>query len=130
MEIEQLNSVMRDMFTNLINNGYNKTSIAEVTLGKTFVPQFCKYVNNTNLGLIPLERMIKNLGFELHLVPIKSNDNEFNTLLDTQLLNFLTICKNDLIDYLDNRPIRQNTDSKTFEDEIDNMINELEHDVY
>lgn len=132
MNSENFNSLLRNLFTELINQGYKKFPITEVTLGKTFGPQFSKFLEDSDLGLTPLERMIRGLGFELHLIPVKSNDNEFHKQMDKKYQEFIDTSKSDLIDYLDNRPTKSGGGNKTkidndaFDDVLDDLFNEIE----
>jgi len=127
MDSHELNMILRDLFKQLIDQGYKKLPMVEVTLGKTFSPQFGKFIDQTDLGLIPLERMIKGLGFELHLVPVKSEDKEFHSKMNKKYQEFVNTSKNDLVDYLDNRPLKNNnTRGSVFDDELEDILNELE----
>jgi len=127
MDSHELNMILRDLFKQLIDQGYKKLPMVEVTLGKTFSPQFGKFIDQTDLGLIPLERMIKGLGFELHLVPVKSEDKEFHSKMNEKYQEFINTSKNDLVDYLDNRPLKNNnTRGSVFDDELEDILNELE----
>jgi len=127
MDSHELNMILRDLFKQLIDQGYKKLPMVEVTLGKTFSPQFGKFIDQTDLGLIPLERMIKGLGFELHLVPVKSEDKEFHSKMNEKYQEFVNTSKNDLVDYLDNRPLKNNnTKGSVFDDELEDILNELE----
>jgi len=127
MDSHELNMILRDLFKQLIDQGYKKLPMVEVTLGKTFSPQFGKFIDQTDLGLIPLERMIKGLGFELHLVPVKSEDKEFHSKMNEKYQEFVNTSKNDLVDYLDNRPLKNNnTRGSVFDDELEDILNELE----
>jgi len=129
MDSHELNMILRDLFKQLIDQGYKKLPMVEVTLGKTFSPQFGKFVDETDLGLIPLERMIKGLGFELHLVPVKSEDKDFHSRMNGKYQEFINISKNDLIDYLDNRPKNTNHNKgSVFDNELEDILNELEQD--
>lgn len=129
MNAHELNTVLRGLFKGLIDQGYKKLPMVEVTLGKTFSPQFSKFIEETNLGLIPLERMVNGLGYDLHLVPVKSDNQEFHKELNEQYQKFLDMARNDLVDYLDNRPTSSTrTRSTVFDEELDDILNELERD--
>jgi len=127
MDSHELNVVLRDLFKSLIDQGYKKLPIVEVTLGKTFSPQFTKFMDGNDLGLVPLQRMIKGLGYEVHLVPVKSEDKKFHGEMNDKYQGFINAAKNDLIDYLDNRSVKSTSIEKSvFDDEIENILNELE----
>jgi len=132
MNAENFNGLLRNIFIELINQGYKKFPMAEVTLGKTFSPQFSKFLEETNLGLTPLERMVKGLGFELHLIPVKVDDQESHEFMNKKYQEFVETSKNDLIDYLDNREVKTGGKSSTsesiFDEELDDLLNEIEKD--
>ena len=134
MRISDLNKILRQIFKELIDKGYRKLPMAEVTLGRSFTPQFTKFVEETDLGYIPIERMVEGLGFNLMLIPVKDSDTEFNQKIQEKYQEFIKICKNDLIDHLDNRTIkvrvRGNSElDKLFDDVIDDLINDVEKEL-
>lgn len=127
MIINEVNTVLRLMFNELIENGFKKFPMAEVTLGKSFSPQFNKFLDDVDLGLNPLTRMVNGLGFELHLVPVKSDNNEFKKSMEDQFSSFLAISKNDLIDHIENRPeVKRGKTNKVYEDIVDDLLNGLD----
>lgn len=127
MVVNELNESLRAMFTGLIKNGYKKFPMTEVTLGKAFSPQFNKFLEDTDLGLSPLERMVNGLGFELHLMPVKSGDTEFKKIMDQKYSEFIESSKNDLIDHIENRPVKQSGGkvTKAFDDALEDMFADL-----
>jgi len=130
MNSENFNNLLRQLFNDLIEQGYRKFPMTEVTLGKTFSPQFSKFLEEADLGLTPLERMTKGLGFELHLIPVKSSDTEFHQQMDKKYQEFFETSKSDLIDFLDNRQTQSGGRSPKTEnalnDELEDLFNELE----
>jgi hypothetical protein len=128
MKINELNNTLRLMFNSLIERGFKKFPMADVTLGRAFSPQFNKFLVETDLGLNPLERMVNGLGYELHLIPIKPGDNEFKKSMDDKYNEFIENSKNDLIDHIENRPTKQTTGKVTqaFNDEVENLLADLE----
>ncbi len=128
MKINELNEILRTMFNTLIERGFKKFSMADVTLGRAFSPQFNKFLVEADLGLNPLERMINGLGYELHLIPIKSDDNDFIEIINEKYNEFIENSKNDLIDHIENRPIKQvnNKTSKIFDEALDDILADLE----
>jgi hypothetical protein len=127
MLVNELNDSLRNLFSDLINKGYKKFSMTEVTLGKAFSPQFNKFLEDTDLGLSPLERMVNGLGFELHLIPIKSGDLEFKKIIDQKYEEFLDNSKNDLIDHIENRPVKPTGGvvTKAFDAALEDMFDDL-----
>lgn len=132
MKSDEFNNLLRNIFKELIEQGYKKYPMVEVTLGKTFSPQFSKFLEESDLGLTPLERMVKGLGFELNIVPSKPDDEEFNNKMHEKYMEFANTSKNDLTDYLDNRQVKSGgkttTDQSAFDDVLDDLFNELEKD--
>lgn len=127
MIVNELNESLRNLFIGLINKGYKKFSMTEVTLGKAFSPQFNKFLENTDLGLSPLERMVNGLGFELHLIPVKAGDTEFKKVMDQKHSEFLENSKNDLVDHIENRPVKQSGGkvTKAFDNALEDMFADL-----
>ncbi len=128
MKINELNETLRSMFNALIERGFKKFPMADVTLGRAFSPQFNKFLVESDLGLNPLERMVNGLGYELHLIPIKPGDNEFKKSMDDKYNEFIENSKNDLIDHIENRPSKQTTGKVTqaFEEVLDDIFADLE----
>lgn len=129
MQLDELNNALRDMYNGLVDSGFKKFPMAEVTLGKAFSPQFNKFLEDTDLGINPLIRMINGLGYELHIIPVKSDDNEFKKIMNEHYTSFFDMSKNDLIDHIENRKFTRSGSSKTvkvFETVIDDLLNDLE----
>ena len=134
MKIGDLNNILRQIFKELIDKGYPKLPMAEVTLGRSFSPQFTKFIEETDLGYIPIERMVQGLGFNLMVIPVKDSDAEFNQKIQEKYQDFIKVCKNDLLDHLDNRTIKVRVRGgseldKLFDDFIDDFINEVEKEI-
>ena len=131
MVIEELNEVTRQMYAELIDRGFKKFPMAEVTLGKSFSPQFNKFIEGDDLGLNPLTRMFNGLGGKLHIVPAKEGDSEFEKIIEKQYRSFLETSKNDLIDHIENRPDPKrnninNTNNKVYSNIVDELLDDLD----
>lgn len=131
MTSEDLNQIIRELFTKLIDSGYKKLPICNVTLGQNFSPQFDKFIKGTDLGLGPLTRILDGLGHNMALVPVKDDDKEFKQQIQKKYQEFIGEANTDLIDFLENRttPQRTATVSKYVEGEVDDLINEIESEV-
>lgn len=136
MQIAELNEYIRNMFKTLIKNGFTKSSISGITLGRSFTPQFTKFVENTDLGLKPLTRMIEGLGYDIHIVPIKPEDVESQRYIEEKMVEFYQESNSEILDYLDNsQHIPQViTINKMFQKVIDELTediidNEVEDDT-
>lgn len=126
MRIDELNSMLREMFKQFVDNGYKKHPICSVTLGDTFGPQFTNFLNGNDLGLGPLTRIIENLGYEIHLVPVSNDDQEAQTLIQDRANNFVREISSDLKDFLDNRQPKSGKVSQAFDNEIQELMSEID----
>lgn len=127
MQIAELNAYIRGMFTKLIDNGFTKSAISEITLGRSFTPQFTKFVENTDLGIKPLTRMIEGLGYDIHIVPIKSEDVECQKYIEYKMTEFYQESNSEILDYLDNNSnnISILKINNVFQTIIDELIQEI-----
>jgi len=128
MVIEEFNEELRQIFVRLGELGFKRFPMAEVTLGKSFSPQFNKYVDGDDLGMNPLIRMVNGLGGKLHITPVKEGDTKFEKFLDDQCHSFLDTAKNDLIDHIENRPDPKRNNkinNKAYGNIIEELLDEL-----
>jgi phage-related tail protein len=94
------NSLLRTIFEELLVQGYNKGTICSVTLGSNAVIQFDKLMEGVDLGLKPLTRIINGLGFELCLVPVKSNDVKMKNDIQKKWDDVSKNMKEDIINFI------------------------------
>jgi hypothetical protein len=127
MQINELNSTVRTLIQQLVDQGYKKKPICDVTLGSSFNPQFSNFLNGENLGLQPLTRLIEGLGFELHIVPIKKDNNESQVENDLQKKydEFIQLSNQELIEYLENRPVVSRGASKNPDGGVAGALNDM-----
>jgi len=127
MQIDELNDYIRGMFIKLIENGFTKTAISEITLGRSFTPQFTKFIEQTDLGLKPLTRMIEGLGYDIHIVPIKSEDVDCIKYVEQKMIEFYQNSNSELLDYLDNT--REGSPAIKINDCFQTIIDELVYEI-
>lgn len=126
-----MNNTLRTMIKNILEKGYRRLPICEVTLGKAFSVQFNKFVDGTDLGYNPMSRFVNGLGYELYVVPVKSSDEETIQAINKAYSSFISSSKSDIIDYLDSRqkgkPGRKPTGiAEEFNDVLSNLIDDIE----
>lgn|GEM_PF-2986512 len=130
MKIDELNSCIRDIFKKLLTNGFNKSSISEITLGRSFIPQCIKFIDDVDLGLKPLTRLIDRLGYQVHIVPVRPDDEEFQKYINKKTEEFHNESYSEILDYLDNKPFTAKPIkiNKTFENIINQLLEEEEEE--
>lgn len=102
MQIEQLNAVIRETFTELVNDGYKKSHICGVTLGVSNVPQFDSFMKGVDFGIKPLQRIIGNQEFELKIVVTPKNNEEISKFINNLNHESIKNIKTNMIKTLDN----------------------------
>lgn len=129
MKVEQINSVLRDLFKKFVSDGYKLHTLCSVTLGSQSNPQFNKFLEGTDIGIAPLSRMVSGMGYELHLVPINPENTELKKNIENMTQEFFKTAESDLHDYLENRPKQTRTGTgkvdQAFQDECEVIIKEL-----
>jgi len=103
MNIETVNSVVRNMLQDLVNDGYKKRHICSLTLGLQSEPQFDNFLKGNDLGFKPLQRIINNLGYDINIAIIPKEENEIEKFIKDTNYNFLSESKQPLVDYLNNK---------------------------
>ncbi len=126
MQFEEYNDVVRELTKELISDGYSKYQICKSTLGSQSGPQFEGFIKEKNLGIKPLSRMINNLEYELHLVPIPKDDTAKKLVVDQYTDDFVENLKFNLVEYLES--VKQNsieTRKKNKESIFDSVVAEM-----
>lgn len=129
---KDFNSILREMFISLNNDGYKYHPMCNVTLGSASNPQFKSFIDGNSLGIGPLERMISGLQYELHLVPVHKDDKEAKKYINDITYDFVKNSQSNLINHLENRPVavrgpKQQVKS-AFQSTVDSLISGLEED--
>lgn len=107
MNIEDMNTLLREMTSALLQEGYKKTSICATTLGTQSNPQFSKFVEGNDLGLKAMQRFFDGLGYDLHVVPVRKEDSKRKSDLETDSYEFAKDSHDQLSKYLKDRNVKR-----------------------
>lgn len=114
MKVETINSALRDVFQELVNDGFKKRHVCGVTLGCQNEPQFEGFLKGTDFGLKPLQRLIQNLGYKFNVIIIPGDDTEITKFTEEVNQEFLSIIKEQLVAILgDETAVRSASVAKT-----------------
>jgi hypothetical protein len=115
MKTEEINSSLREVFNNLVNDGAKKRHLCGFTLGAQNEPQFDNFLKGTDFGLKPLQRLIQNLGYNFNIIILPQVESEETIkFIEESNQEFLSFCKNYLIEKLeDENAIKSATIAKT-----------------
>ncbi len=102
MQIEQINEFFREIFNELINDGYKKSNICSITLGSSNVPQFDSFIKGTDFGIKPLQRIVENQGFEFKILISPKNNKEISKFVNDVNEESFKEIKSTMIKTLDN----------------------------
>ncbi len=129
MKFEEYNDSIRELIKELISDGYNKFQICSATLGAQRGPQFQGFIENKNLGIKPLSRLINGLNYDLHLVAIPNNDVEKEQIIYELNSEFEDNLKFNLIEYLEsikkNKEQEKVNKTNIFDDVAQSIIDTL-----
>lgn len=124
MTYEKLNEFMRDIFRQLIDDGFTKRRICSLTLGNQSEPQFEQFLQGKNVGIKPITRLFNAFNLEAQIVLIPKDDEKMKNYIEEHNLNTIRKCQEILLNYLNedlSRPrIRQPRGSV-----IDRVIEDL-----
>ena len=85
MNTQEFINAFRQIISDLIELGIKKTHIKGV-LVPTSMNQFYRFIeNDIDISLAALNKMLNNVGYELHVVPLKKDcleDNECKEVMD------------------------------------------------
>lgn len=108
MTSDELNIALRRILTELVDDGFKRVDISNVTFGLNKRDQFEKFVfSERNMGLKPMNPIFNDVGFELHLVPVPKNDNKFISKINSETEDYLFAFKMVLLDYLEEISIKK-----------------------
>jgi hypothetical protein len=102
MQVEQINSIFREIFNELINDGYKKSNVCSITLGSSNVPQFDSFIKGTDFGIKPLQRIIENQGFNFKIIISPKESPEISKFVDDVNVESLKDIKSIMLKTLDN----------------------------
>lgn len=115
MKVEDINSELREMFQDIINDGAKKRHICGLTLGASNEPQFEGFLKGNDFGIKPLQRLINNVGYNFNIIIVPDENNEEVTkfIYETNQ-EFLSNCKEYLVEKLsDENAIKSASIAKT-----------------
>jgi len=102
MQVEQINSIFREIFSELINDGYKKSNVCSITLGGSNVPQFDSFMKGTDFGIKPLQRIIENQGFNFKIIISPKESPEITKFVEEVNVESLKEIKGTMLKTLDN----------------------------
>ena len=101
MKVEDINSELREMFQDIINDGAKKRHICGLTLGASNEPQFEGFLKGNDFGIKPLQRLINNVGYNFNIIIVPDENNEeVNKFIYETNQEFLSTCKEYLVEKL------------------------------
>lgn len=129
MQLDEVNQLLREGITELIESGWLKTHIGKVLLGpngQAHLNHFLKVEDNelpNNFGIKPLQKIGQVIGYDAHVVFIHPDDTEQlgNALHANQ--KFMDDLTAKLIDYLSNNTQTLNTPKG--KSQIDSVLDSL-----
>lgn len=68
MKVENVNTALREIFQEMVDDGHKKRHICGLTLGSQAEPQFDSFLKGSEFGFKPLQRLIQNMGYELNII--------------------------------------------------------------
>jgi hypothetical protein len=102
-----------------------------VTLGRNAGIQFDKLLEGIDVGIRPLSRIINGLGYDLCLVPVKSDNFELLNSIQSQWDTVSKNMKNDLINFINDsfksgRKLRKDSlEAKLDSEYVNNMLDDF-----
>ncbi len=129
MKHDEINEVLRNIFNQLINDGYRKKHICDITNGSQKLPQFDQLINGGDLGLKPLERIFNSMGYELMITPIPKDNEEKKHILKEYVEEFIDASKFSLVECLESAEVIRETKktkvSSIFIKTVDDIFNSI-----
>jgi len=101
MKVENINGALREIFQELVNDGFKKRHVCGLTLGAQNEPQFDGFLKGNDFGLKPLQRLIQNMGYNFNIIIIpQENEEEIIKFVEETNEEFLVNCKSLLVEKL------------------------------
>jgi len=115
MKIENFNTSLRELFQELVNDGFKRRHICSLTLGVQAEPQLESFLKGNDFGFKPLQRLVQNIGYDFNIIITPKNiDPEVNKFINTTNQEFFEDCKQLLVEKLnDENVIKSATVVKT-----------------
>ena len=82
MDFSEINNLVRNMFKRIFieNPTINSNQVCAVTLGENVSPQFKKFLDGTNFGHKPINKLANNLDAEMWVVLIQKDDEMYEEM--------------------------------------------------
>jgi uncharacterized protein (UPF0297 family) len=127
----EINEMFRQLIKRINAKGFKPTSIGKLIFGEAAYSQIQKFVRTddnkdkllTEFGYNPLAKIGKLMNYELHLVYIKTNDNDFSEIIKNKNDEFIDEMEKDILNYL-----LENTEKKallTEKEKLNRAVDEL-----
>lgn len=101
MTPEQLSDVLRVQFGNIMrDNGFTSYAISKLTLGRSRVDVFNRFMDGRILGHKPLRTIFNGLDCNLHIVPVLPKSKEIVRLLDSATMDSVNLLCHCILNYL------------------------------
>jgi len=101
MQVEQVNSILRGIFNDLINDGFKKSHVCGITLGGSNVPQFDSFMKGVDFGIKPLQRIIENRKFDFKITIVPKNETEISKFIEATNIESLKRIKAEMLKTLE-----------------------------
>lgn len=128
MKLDRFNCDFRELLKSLISDGFTKKDISSLTFGVYRQDQLIEFLNGRDISGKPLSRVLDDLGFELHVVPIPKKDIETREYLDSLTTDVFETLRLIFVDYLEQQQSTKNKKKLIFYF-IDNIIQKINNEV-
>jgi hypothetical protein len=115
MKVENINGALRELFQELVNDGFKRRHVCGLTLGAQNEPQFDGFLKGNDFGIKPLQRLIQNMGYNFNVIIVpEENGEEIERFVNEVNHEFLATCKGYLVEKLgDEKAIKSASVAKT-----------------
>lgn len=108
MNFKQFNIMIRELFKQLINEGYDKSIVCSCTLGVFAKILFDRIVNEEkDITNIPMERLLDRFGYDLLIIPVKSTDDKTKEYVENECITFIKEAKAQLSKHIQTRDVKR-----------------------
>lgn len=122
MKVKTLNDFLRNVFKQLIDDGYTKRQICMLTLGAQSEPQFDGFLQGKDFGIKPLSKILDAFGYNFEIGIVKKDNIENEKIINKLNDPFLENCKSTLINSLKDQITRSTTIKS---EDLDNISIEI-----
>ncbi len=125
----EYSEVLRNLFKELLDDGYNKKQIATVVLGPQRGNQFNKFMKGGFLGLVPLTKILDSIEYNLHLVAIPKTQTEETEKITKLTEDFIEDLRFNLVEYLEMNKSKSNDTPKQYSGQVSIDISDVADDI-